>query len=142
MSSTREEPRSDSAEQPRIRPAVLWFGVLGGAVAWAVHLLVAWSFMEVGCIAPGHGPVLQRGAGPGAPAATVAYAATALPWLVAVSALMVCLVLRRRVRRVEVDPLAGGRVGLMLVVGISLDLMAIAAITGGAVGLIVLEPCG
>lgn len=133
---------SSSREQTRIRPAVLWFGVLGGAVAWAVHLLVAWSFMEVGCLAPRQGFVLQRGAGPGSVASTVVYIATGLPWLVAAGALVTCLVLRSRARRLESDPLTSGRLGLMLIIGISLDLMSIAAITGGAVGLLVLEPCG
>lgn len=30
----------------------LWFGVLGGAVAWTVHLLVSYAIAEFGCVSP------------------------------------------------------------------------------------------
>lgn len=37
------------SEIPRWR---LWFGLLGGAVAWTVHLLVAYAVAEFGCVSP------------------------------------------------------------------------------------------
>lgn len=30
----------------------LWFGLLGGAVAWLVHLLLAYVIAEFGCLSP------------------------------------------------------------------------------------------
>lgn len=30
----------------------LWFGVMGGAVAWTLHLLLAYGVAEFGCISP------------------------------------------------------------------------------------------
>ena len=142
MSSTRQQPDRDTQPQRRIRPGLLWFAVVGGPVAWSVHLLVAWSTMEVSCLAPTAGAVLQRGPSPGALASTVVYLATGLPWVVSVLALAVALRLRQRTRGLDSDVLVQGRLGLLLIIGISLDLMSIAAITGGAVGLLVLEPCG
>lgn len=66
-----EEQRNDVAEQPE-QPAaggsggvleptagpegvnrfLLWFGVLGGAVAWTAHLLLAYAIAEFGCVSP------------------------------------------------------------------------------------------
>jgi hypothetical protein len=143
MSHVSQQSRDDHSTAARpIRPATLWFGVIGGPVAWATHVLVAWSFMEVSCLALHTGSVLQRGDQPGTVPSLVAYVATGVPWLVAVAALLTSLRLRSRAGRLDPDVLAEGRVGLMLVIGISLDLMSIAAITGSAVGLLVLEPCG
>lgn len=34
--------------------AALWFGFLGGAVAWTAHLLLAYFFSEFGCIGELH----------------------------------------------------------------------------------------
>lgn len=30
----------------------LWFGVLGGAIAWLLHLLLAYGIAEFGCVSP------------------------------------------------------------------------------------------
>lgn len=30
----------------------LWFGLLGGAVAWTIHLLFAYAIAEFGCVSP------------------------------------------------------------------------------------------
>jgi hypothetical protein len=130
---------------PRTRPKVggprLWFGVLGGASAWALHILVAWSFLEVACLTPGRTTVLQFGGTPGLTASVVAYVATGLPWLVALLAFLNCLRLRSILSRADEDVLSGERTSLLLVLGIFLDLFALAALTGSAVGLFVLEPC-
>jgi len=35
--------------------AALWFGLLGGAVAWVLHLLSVYAISEWGCAGPFHG---------------------------------------------------------------------------------------
>lgn len=54
--SMASSERADSAAAPgatlngeasRFR---LWFGVLGGAVAWTIHLLAAYAIAEFGCV--------------------------------------------------------------------------------------------
>lgn len=30
----------------------LWFGVLGGAIAWLIHLLLSYAIAEFGCVSP------------------------------------------------------------------------------------------
>ncbi len=124
----------------------MWFGVLGGVTAWGVHLLLAWSVMELSCISPSGSAVDQRGGNPGTGARLATYLGTGVPLLVAAGALAACLVLRRRCRRLEEeageDVLALERTRFLLVIGIFLDVMSIAVIVGGAVALAVLEPCG
>lgn len=34
----------------QVTRAALWFGVLGGAIAWFVHLVLAYTLAEAGCI--------------------------------------------------------------------------------------------
>jgi hypothetical protein len=43
---------SQSFEDQRHSPhrAQLWFGLLGGAIAWLVHLMVAYGIAEFGCV--------------------------------------------------------------------------------------------
>lgn len=120
---------------------MLWFAVLGGIVGWSLHVLVAWSFMEVSCLTPGRMTTLQFGGRPGLTASVVAYTATGLPWLVALLAFLMCLRLQSRMRRQGEEILSGERTHLLIVVGIFLDLFALAATTGSAVGLFVLRPC-
>jgi hypothetical protein len=47
-----------SSSRSRVRRGTLWFGVLGGAIAWTIHLLAAYALAEFGCVS-GLG---QRGA--------------------------------------------------------------------------------
>ncbi len=149
-SHLRTSPPPSDAEQvetSRVGPVLLWFGVLGGVVAWFVHLGVAWGVLELACISPAPGELVDnRGGSPGTVAWTIVAAGTAIPWLVAASALGACLVSRRRHRRLDeaglADVLAGERVPLLLTVGILLDLFALAAITGGIVAMLTLEACG
>jgi hypothetical protein len=120
---------------------MLWFAVLGGATGWALHILVAWSFLEVACLTPGRTTVLQFGGNPGLTASVVAYTATGLPWLVALLAFVTCLRLHSRMREAGEELLAWERTNLLIVIGILLDLFALFALTGSAVGLFVLRPC-
>lgn len=49
------EGLSPSPERQRLATdAWLWFGVLGGAIAWMLHLLLAYAIAEFGCVSPFH----------------------------------------------------------------------------------------
>jgi hypothetical protein len=145
-SAEEESTVADSETLEETGPAfgwfTLWFGVIGGVAAWSLHILVAWSFLEVGCLGPASPTILQQGAGPGSVASLVAYLATGVPWVVTVLALLTCVRMRVRMRRARSE--AGPRLertDLMIVIGLFLDVMALAAITGSGVGILVLEPC-
>lgn len=127
-------------ERPKIGGFALWYAVMGGVVAWTVQLAVSWSVMELSCLGPTRGGMYQQ-AGDGLGARITAYAATAVPWLVALGALVTCLLLQARMRRLGADLLAGERTKLMLVVGLFLDAMTLAIITGGGIGLAFVEAC-
>lgn len=45
---TRAEDRSGSLD------LLLWFGVLGGAIAWLVHLMLSYGIAEFGCVSQFH----------------------------------------------------------------------------------------
>jgi hypothetical protein len=66
---------------------------------------------------------------------------TGIPFLVAVAALTVTLLLHVRVTRLQGDELTVGRTALTVTVGILLNLLAIAAIVGDGIAIAVLEPC-
>ncbi len=126
--------------KPRIGGFALWYAVMGGVIAWTFQLAVSWSVMELSCLGPTRGGMYQQ-AGDSIGARIVAYAATAVPWLVALGALVTCLVLYARLRRLGADLLAGERTKLMLVIGLFLDAMTLAIITGGGIGLAFVEAC-
>jgi len=135
------QPVDHPVGQKRVGPVLTWFAVLGGVVAWLAHLAVAWSVMEVSCFVRFPGYVLQHGGTPSRTQYAVTYAATAVPWLVAALALVACVRLRVLARRLPDDDLAKGRLQFLAIIGLYLDSMMLAAITGGAVALMVLEPC-
>jgi hypothetical protein len=124
-----------------VGPFLTWFAVLGGVAAWATHLLTAWSVMEVSCFVRLPDYDLQHNGRPSHTEYAVAYGATVLPWLVAALALVACLRLRVLVGRLDDDELAKGRLHLLVVIGLFLDAMMLAAITGGGIALTVLRPC-
>jgi hypothetical protein len=132
---------SSEARGRRVGPFFTWFAVTGGAAAWVVHLVTAWIVMELSCIVRYPGYDLQHGGTPSRAAWAVTIAATAGPWLVALLALLACIRLRVLVGRLDDDELAKGRLHLLAVIGLFLDSMMLAAITGGAIALYVLEPC-
>jgi len=41
---------SSQQAQPHVRRAGLWFGFLGGGIAWTLHLLSAYAIAEFGCV--------------------------------------------------------------------------------------------
>lgn len=123
--------RSPESVEQRIGPRLLWFSVFGGATAWALHVVVAWSFLELGCLRTPLGTGVQL----------VAVLATAVPWLVALVGTVTSLQLRSRRHQVQVDELARERLDLLTHVAVFLNILSLAAITGGGVALLVLETC-
>lgn len=136
-----DAPRSDTGGGRRIGPVMTWFAVLGGVVAWAAHLLVSWLVMELSCIVRFPTYDLQHGGTPSRAEYAVTIGAVALPWLVALLALLTCIRLRVLVGRLDDDELAKGRLHLLAVIGLFLDSMMLAVITGGGIALYVLRPC-
>jgi len=150
--TTGHPVRQAPAEGPRVGPArripplLLWYGVAGGPTAWAVHLLTAWSVSELSCLAPSSSGMLLHGGTLDDGARLTVWLGTLIPWLVTAGAVVACAVLTRRRRRLrestDPDALATERVSLLLVLGWFLSLMSLAAITGGAIALAVVEACG
>ncbi|HEY3529694.1 MAG TPA: hypothetical protein VGK78_11125 [Nocardioides sp.] len=132
---------SGGARSGRVGPILTWFAVVGGVVAWAVSLAVSWSTMELGCLVRYPAYDLQHGGSPSRAEYAVTIGAIVIPWLVTLLALLACLRLRVLVRRLEDDDLAKGRLHLLMVIGLFLDSMMLAAITGGGIALYVLEAC-
>lgn len=153
---TAQQPRTghDRGSGHRVGASFLWFAVLGGSSAWGVHLLVAWSVMEVSCFGPAASSTMieQRAGSPGWSAWAWTIGGTVLPWLVAAAAAAAAVVLHRRCGRMQrdmvsdgsaaADSLATERTRFVAVLGIFLNFMALAAITGGGIAMLVLEPCG
>jgi hypothetical protein len=143
-SPSLEHPAEHPAEHRsgrRVGPFLTWFAVGGGMAAWLVHLLTAWATMETSCFVRRPGYVLQHNGSPSHTEYAVTIGATVVPWLVALLALLACIRLRVVVGRLDDDELATGRLHLLAVMGIFLDAMMLAAITGGGIALYVLEPC-
>lgn len=148
MKTEKQEPQeSRRSEQPEIvdiRPRIggfaLWYATMGGVIAWTVQLAVSWSVLELSCLGPTRGGMYQQ-AGDSFTARLTAYAATGVPWLVALGALLTSLVLQARMRRLGADLLAGERTKLMLVIGLFLNCMTLAIITGSGIALGLVEAC-
>jgi hypothetical protein len=115
----------------KVSPGLLWFGVLGGVVAWTVQLFMSWSTMELACV----------GNGPGTTARITVWVATGVPWLVTLTATGAVLYERAKIARLPADELARGRLSLLTTVGLIMDLFALGIITGGGIALLVLRPC-
>lgn len=148
--SARAPDATSATGRPQIRPLLVWYAVLGGPAAWALHLGVAWSVTELACMAPSTNGVYTHGGSLGTTATAAVWLGTVLPWLLTVAAVAACILVdiqRRRMRDLPrtttagPDDLARERIALLLVLGWFLSLMSLAAITGGAVALAVLEPC-
>lgn len=123
--------RSPESVEQRIGPRLLWFSLFSGTTAWALHVVVAWSFLELGCLRTPVGTGVQL----------VAVLATAVPWLVALVGTVTSFQLRSRRHQVQVDELARERLDLLTHVAVFLNILSLAAITGGGVALLVLEAC-
>lgn len=133
-------PRSPASSSFR-----LWFGFLGGMVAYALHLLVGFWFVPAAC-----------GTGAEALIPWAEAAATLLFLGVAVAATVVAAGARRAVagRRRQQEPAAGGGVlrawdvatagstgHFMATAGLLLDAVAVLVILFAAVPLLLVTPC-
>lgn len=118
----------------RIGPVLLWFGVLGGPVAWAFHLMAAWLLVELGCA---HGTDTVGGVG----LRVVTAVAVAVPGLVALAALLVALTAVRRLPSDEPDRRTA-RAHFMSVVGAGMDALSLAMIIFGGAAVATLTECG
>ncbi|SDZ20961.1 hypothetical protein SAMN05444365_10775 [Micromonospora pattaloongensis] len=125
---------------PRVRLAgglLLWYGVLGGAVAWAVHVLAAWSLDELACAA-GSDHVS------GIPLWQALGVAVLVPALAALGSLLVAALVWQRTARARsagTDNPALGRSRMLAVVGIWANLLFLAIIVLGGVAVLVFPPC-
>jgi Na+/phosphate symporter len=135
---------ASQAPSPRTRLVgglALWFAVLGGALAWALHEVAAWGTDELTC-ASGHETVS------GAPLRVVLGLMVVIPLVVALAALGMAWIAWRRLSRAERDAERAGhgerrlsRAGMMALVALGADLIFVAIIVFGGVGLLVLPPC-
>jgi hypothetical protein len=129
--STRHEERTR-----RSGAVLLWFAVLGGAVAWAVHVMAAWSTEELTCAA-GHRSIS------GTSLVLVLVLMSAVPGAVALAALGVSwrAWLQTSHNRDREDGRRLDRARLLAVVGMSANLLFIAIIAFDAVAIAVVPPC-
>ncbi|MGW4589746.1 hypothetical protein ACWEKJ_20680 [Amycolatopsis thermoflava] len=112
---------------------VLWFAVLGGAVAWGLHLLAAWATDELACLA-GHEEIS------GAPLALVITLMVVVPGALAVAALVTSWIAWRRTRTAA-DGVSLDRTRMLAVVGFSANLLFVAIILFDAVAVVVIPQC-
>ena len=132
MTTTRPDSRTRLAGG-----LLLWFGVLGGAVAWAVHLLAAWPLDELTCAAGS-----ERVSA--VPLWLAVGLAVVVPALVTVGSLLVAVLIWRRTARAQAagtEDRAYGRSRMLAVVGVWANLLFLAIIVLGGIAVLVLPPC-
>ncbi|RGC66744.1 hypothetical protein C5N14_22010 [Micromonospora sp. MW-13] len=132
MTTTRAESRA------RLTGGLLlWYGVLGGAVAWVVHLLAGWSLDELTCAAGS-----ERVSA--VPLWQAVGLAVVVPALVTVGSLLVAALAWRRTAQAQeagADDRAFGRARMLATLGIWANLLFLTIIVLGGVAVLVLPPC-
>lgn len=118
---------------------VLWFAVLGGAIAWALHLGAAWSTDELACFA-GHYDIS------GTPLYVVITLMVVIPGVIALTALGTALLVRRRTsgtvsERGRPDGARRDRTRLLATVGIWANLLFVAIIAFDGAAVVVIPQC-
>jgi hypothetical protein len=116
---------------------LLWYGVLGGAVAWAVHLMAAWSMDELTCAA-GSAQISAL------PLWQAVGLAVVIPGVTAAGSLAVAAFAWARMRQAQragTTDDAYGRSRLLAAVGIWANLFFLSIIVLGGVALLVLPVC-
>ncbi len=128
---------------PRVRPVgllPLWFGLLGGHIAWSLQLLVGYYLVSLAC-AGGFAGAQVLGVG----------AFDLLIWLLTLVAALVALgagvIAWKSWRRTGVGGHLetggpAGRSGFMALAGVLLDGLFVLIILTGGIALLGLEPCG
>jgi hypothetical protein len=115
---------------------LMWFAVLGGALAWAVHLIIAWGTDELAC-GGGHTSVA------GIPVRVFVGAGVVLPALVTVASLLVAWRAWRRAsaaKRGDDDPHME-RAGMIALIGLCANLLFLSIILAGGAAVLVFAPC-
>lgn len=120
---------------------LLWFGVLGGALAWTVHLLAGWSIEELACAA-GSSEVAGL---------SLRYAiglTVLIPAAATMAALAVAWLAWRRTGSQDAGPQRAGAVGhalgrarMLALVGLASNLLFLIIIVLGGVAILVFPPC-
>lgn len=126
-------PQDVPPDERETGPRLLWFGVLGGSVAWVLHLFAAWLLVELGCAQQQH-VVL----GLGLRSATAV--ATVVPAVVAGAALLTALLAVRALHRAA-PRRASRRAFFMAEVGAWLDAFALLMIVFGGAAVATLGVC-
>lgn len=117
---------------------LLWYGVLGGALAWAVHLLAAWGLDELACAAGS-----ERVSA--VPLAQAVGLAVVIPALLTAGSLLVAVLVWRRTARAEraagAEDHSYGRARMLATLGIWANLLFLAMIVLGGIAVLVFPPC-
>jgi hypothetical protein len=131
-------------------PWLLWFAVLGGAVAWSAHLLLGWGLEEIAC-----SPV---SAGPDVLGVSLSVWIGVLTGVLAAVTVAAGLLAYRFWRQAgaadpntriepaggEPEPqelIRGGRAGFMALFGLAANALFLLIILYGGVSLLLLRPC-
>lgn len=125
---TRGEVRGTAELRRRAAPLLLWFAVLGGAVAWSAHLLVGWGLEEIACSPVSAGPEVL-----GVSLTVWIGVLTVVLGAVTVAAGL----LAWRFWRLE----GAGRAGFMARFGLAANALFLLMIVYGGLSLLLLRPC-
>ncbi|PRY20188.1 hypothetical protein [Pseudosporangium ferrugineum] len=115
---------------------LLWFAVLGGALAWALHLVLAWGVDELTCRS-GNTSV------GGIPIRGIVGAGVVVPALITLAALLLAWRGWRRATaaRDDDDDPRMERTGMMLLIGMCANALFLSIIAAGGAAVLVLSPC-
>ena len=134
----------------RAAPFVLWFAVLGGAVAWTAHLLLGWGLEEIACSPVSQGPEVL-----GLSLTVWIGAITAVLAAVTVAAGLLAYRFWRQGGAADpnahIEPAGGdpepqelvssARAGFMALFGLAANALFLLIIVYGGVSLLLLRPC-
>jgi hypothetical protein len=131
-------------------PWLLWFAVLGGAVAWSAHLLIGWGLEEIACSPVSAGPDVLG-------VSLTVWIGVLTAALAAVTAAAGLLAYRFWRQGGAADPntriepggseaepqelIRGGRAGFMALFGMAANALFLLIIVYGGVSLLLLRPC-
>ncbi|NEE02024.1 hypothetical protein [Phytoactinopolyspora halotolerans] len=146
MPAPRSSQRRLPAGARRLGAGLMWFAVLGGITAWAIHLVLAWGTVELACTRAETGPggevtvlgMSLRG--------FVAAVATAIPLAVAIASLIASWRFRSRQLAGEHRETAGDeprldRAVLMVQLGLGLNVFSVLMIAFGGLAVLWFSPC-